>query len=121
MIQLNLLPEVKVIYLRTERNKRLIILVSVIVVAVMLLLNILGFSLTSLQKNQITSIANKVQQESFKFSKFTNLSTILTVQNQITSINAIQNGSPAMYRLSSYLNEIFPVNTTLGSLLGNTS
>lgn len=121
MIQLNLLPEVKLVYLRTERNKRLIILICLIVLIVMILLNVLGFTLTKLQKNQIQSLETKAQQASNTFAGFKNLNSILTVQNQISAINTIQNNSPAMGRLFTYLNEILPTNTTLNNFIINNS
>ena len=116
MIQLNLLPEVKIKYIKTEKIKATVQTLTILLSIIFIVITGLFYGYTVLQKNQITNLSKSISQESAKFSSFKNINNILTVQNQISAINTLKSQTPNANRLTGYLNEIIPVNANISTL-----
>ena len=116
MTQFNLLPDIKLEYIKAQKLKRLVISVSVLVTAASVLLVGVLFSWTALQKAQINSLSADIQKQGSIISGQTNLNEILTIQNQIDTLTKLHEQEPAAANLSSYLNQIIPVNANLNNL-----
>jgi hypothetical protein len=109
MIQLNLLPEVKLEYIKAQRMRRVVTAVSIIVgsVAIVILVLLLGFGIA--QRKHISNINNDVSSETNTLENKPGIDQELTVQSQLTSINSLHAQEPATARLfNSYLDEITP-------------
>jgi Tfp pilus assembly protein PilN len=117
MIQFNLLPDVKQEYIKTQRLKRLVIGVSLALSAlVMVVFLVLIFSVYVVQKGNINNINHEIQTNSDTLKNTPNLSTILTVQGQLTSLASLDSQNPAASRLFEYLSQLVPTSTTISDL-----
>ena len=116
MTQFNLLPDVKLEYLKAAKIKRLVISFSVIITIAALLLTGLLFSLTSIQKAKINSLNADIRRQSFAIAGHKNLNEILTIKNQIATLTMLHEQEPDASYLSTYLNQIVPVNASISNL-----
>jgi hypothetical protein len=115
MIQLNLLPDVKLEYIKAQRTRRLVLTVSVLVSAVAIVLLALLLSIDGLQKKHLSDLHHNIASESSKLQGEPQINKILTVQNQLESLTALHAGKPAASRLFDYLNEVTPVQVSISN------
>lgn len=113
MIQFNLLPDVKLEYIRAQRTRRLIIGVSLIVSAAALVILILLLGTNQLGKKHLTDLSKDIKTKSSKLQKQPKINDILTVQNQLQSLTALHQGKPAVIRLFDYLNRLTPTDISI--------
>ncbi len=113
MTQLNLLPDVKLEYLKAQRSHRLVLSVSIIVTLVSVALLVLLLSVDGLQKKHLNDLSRDIGTESAKLQKEPDIDKILTVQNQLGSLTDLHAGEPAASRLFDYLNEVTPSNVSI--------
>lgn len=116
MIQFNLLPDVKLEYLRAERTKRLVIGVSALVTIAALALLVGLLSVTALQRKHLSDLNKDIKAESTKIQGQSDLNKILTVQNQLKALTDLHGAKPAASRLSTYLSQITPTNADINNL-----
>ena len=116
MIQLNLLPAVKLEYVKARRNRRLATLGSAIVAGVSLLILVLLFSGTQLQAKHSRDLSADIKTESEKLQNVENISSILTIQNQLKSLEDLNNKKPEADRIAKYIEQITPSQTTYESI-----
>ncbi len=116
MIQFNLLPDVKLEYIKSQKTFRLVTGISVIVTlaAIAILLVLLVFE--AFQGRQLNSLTSKINGESSRLQNIPQINKILTVQNQIASLNTLHNQKPAVDRLFKYLNELTPNQLSINNL-----
>lgn len=113
MIQFNLLPDVKLQYIKTERTKRSVIGFSILASAVALAVFIfLVLTVDVAQKAYISSLSNEIKDKGNALQQTPNLSKMLTVQNQLRSLKGLHEQKPATSRMFDYLNQLTP--TTVG-------
>lgn len=117
MIQFNLLPDVKVQFIKTKRLKRVIVLVAVAATVVSVLLLILTFGYAQSKKAHIANQDKDIQELSDKFNSNTELTKILSVQNQLNSLPALYNGRPAVGRTPEYLDQVVPEGVRMGRFI----
>lgn len=110
MIQFNLLPDVKVDYLKAERTRMLIMVVSVAVTAAALVFLALIFSIHVYKTKNLESLTKEINTASAQLKSQKEIDRKLTVQNQLSSITALHDGKPAVTRLFDYLNQVTPSN-----------
>jgi Tfp pilus assembly protein PilN len=108
MIQFNLLPEVKLEYIKAERMRRLITVVAVLVSVVFLAGLGLLITINQLGKQHLADLSRDITSKSSELQKEPKLNYILTVQNQLASLSALHGGKPAVSRLFDYLNSLTP-------------
>jgi Tfp pilus assembly protein PilN len=113
MIQLNLLPDVKLEYIKAERSRRLVLSVSFLVAAASIILLLLLLSVEGLQKKHLNDLTKDISSESSKLQHEPQISKILTVQNQLQSLTALHASEPAAGRLFGYLNQVTPANVNI--------
>jgi hypothetical protein len=116
MIQLNLLPDVKLEYIKAQRSRRLVITVSIMVSAVAVTLLVLLLLTNGLQKKHLNDLTKDIKSESSQLQQKPQIGKILTVQNQLESLTALHAGKPAASRLFDYLNSVTPAPVAIGSL-----
>jgi hypothetical protein len=108
MIQLNLLPDVKLEYIKAERSRRLVIsisaLVSVAAIGILVLLLLYG----GLQKKHLHDVSADITKESKQLQSKPQIDKILTVQNQLQSLTGLHASKPAASRVFDYLNQLTP-------------
>ena len=117
MIQLNLLPDVKLEYLKTERTKRKIILISSSFAgAALVILAMLFVVVSVLQKQHLSSLNKDIKTYSQKLSDTTDLNKILTIQNQLESLPGMHDQKVVASRLFSYMSQVTPNQASIASL-----
>lgn len=119
MIQFNLLPDVKLAFIRAQRIKRLVIFVSVLLTIAALLIFIVLFSYVDIiQKKHLSDLnANiKTNQHQLLGSTNTNLNKILTIQNQLDALPALDQQKPVTTRLFDDMTKVTPAKASLSQI-----
>lgn len=115
MTQLNLLPDVKLQYIKAQRTRRLVLTVSILVGAVAIALLAILLSVDGLQKKHLSDLNRDIASESSKLQAEPQINKILTVQNQLESLTALHAGKPAASNLFDYLNQVTPVQVSINN------
>lgn len=117
MTQLNLLPEVKIEYLKTTRNKRLVFSVSMIVIAASVAITLLLVSIVYVfQKKNLSDLNNDISTYNEQLQNTPSLSKILTIQNQLTTLTGLHEDKAVAARLFNYLPQITPAAANITQL-----
>lgn len=117
MIQFNLLPSVKLEYVKAKRNKRTTLLVSSIVAgSAFLIFIMLLVGVQVIQKNYSKSLSEDIKTESAKLTGTKDLNKILTIQNQLASLPALHDQKPVATRLLDYVKQITPAKVSTSSM-----
>jgi uncharacterized protein YoxC len=117
MIQFNLLPDVKLEYIRAARSKRLVMTISVLVAAAALAtLIILVMTVMVFQKQHMNHLSSDIKKYSADLKGTPDLDKILTIQNQLTSLSGIHEKKPDTNRIIPYIKQITPAAASISSL-----
>ncbi|HUB94066.1 MAG TPA: hypothetical protein VMB52_06200 [Verrucomicrobiae bacterium] len=117
MVQFNLLPDVKLEYVKTQRTKHLLTLVSLVVSAVCI--GLLVFALVFVdvvQKKSLRDENNDIARYTTQLKNVSDLNKILTVQNQLNTLETLHNQKPVASRLFSYISQLTPSQASLNQL-----
>ncbi|HSX05767.1 MAG TPA: hypothetical protein VLF69_04830 [Candidatus Saccharimonadales bacterium] len=120
MIQFNLLPDVKLEYVKAQRTKHQLMFVSVI--ASLIALGVLGISLVSVdvvQKKNLSDLNGDISKYSTQLKNVKNLDKILTVQNQLSTLTTLHDQKPVASRLFDYIAQLTPQQASLDKLTVN--
>jgi hypothetical protein len=115
MIQLNLLPDVKLEYIKAERQRRLVTSFSMLAGIFCVSLLILLLFANALQKKHLNDLSKDIASESSKLQNEPDISRILTVQNQLESLTSLHAAKPAAPRLFDYLNQVTPAQVAVSN------
>ena len=113
MIELNLLPDIKLEYIKAERSRRLILSIAVLVSAAAIASLVLILILSGLQKKHLSDLNRDINSESQQLKNEPSINQILTVQNQLESLTALHNSKPAVSRLFGYLDQVTPAKVSI--------
>jgi Tfp pilus assembly protein PilN len=117
MIQFNLLPDVKLEYIKARRLKRSVVLISGLVVAASLTLLIIMFvGVVVFQKKHMNDLSADIKTDKSKLESVQDLDKILTVQNQLGSLPALHDQKPVTSRLFTYLPQLTPQQASISDL-----
>jgi hypothetical protein len=72
-----------------------------------------------IQKNNINNLSNQITSSTQQISSNTNLNKILTIQNQLESLPALDNAKPATTQILPYINQLTPSSATISSVTVN--
>lgn len=115
MTQLNLLPDVKMEYLKAQRSRRLVSGVALLASAIAVGLLVLLITVGALQKHHLSDLNKDISSDTAKLQAKPDINKILTVQNQLQSLTGLHSTKPATSRLFDYLNGVTPVNVSISS------
>lgn len=116
MIQFNLLPDVKVASIKANRLKRIMMIVSVLVIIFSIAIVILSYSFVAVQKRHVGNLDKDITRLIAEIESIPELENILTVQNQLRSLPQLYAGRPAVNRLPQYLDQTTPTKVSLSRL-----
>ena len=117
MIQFNLLPAVKQEYIKAQAIKRLVITISFIASAGALFVLLLAlFSVYVVQNKSLRDLHADIQADSNVLKSTENISDILTVQSQLTSLSALNQQKPVTSRIFGFLSQVTPNKATISDL-----
>lgn len=114
MIQFNLLPDVKLDYLKARHVKRTVITASLLIggaalaIFVLLLLTVHVF-----QKKNISDLTADIKRDSAQLQNTPNLNKILTIQNQLKVLPGLHDQKAVASRVLPYLQQITPTDVTI--------
>lgn len=118
MIQFNLLPDVKLEYIRTQRTKRTVVLIAGLVSGVSISLALLLFLAVNVaQRTHLNNLNNDISQLSQELETTPDLDKVLTVQNQLSRLAELHDKKPVATRLSDYITQVTPNEVTIGELV----
>lgn len=120
MIQLNLLPDLKKEFIRTQKAKALVITVSIFVTLGAIGISALLFVyVTFIQQFQVSLASDDIKKKVTELKEIPDVDKYLTVQNQLASLPGLHNGKGKYSRIfdfMSVLNPSAPNNVTLTEL-----
>lgn len=117
MIQFNLLPDVKLEYVKAKRNKRLVISVAVMVMVVcVILIALIASAVYGVQRAHISNIDEDIAEYTNAIEEIEDINRILTVQNQLNTINGLHEDKPVVSRLFNYIETITPSNVSINQI-----
>src|ERR1700747_1231758 len=115
MIQLNLLPDVKLEYIKPHQAQRLVTSVSILVTIASVVILGLLLSFDGLQKKHIHDLNNDIAKYSNQIQGKPGINKVLTVQNQLDSLTGLHDKKPAVSELFTYLNQVTPANVDINN------
>lgn len=117
MIQFNLLPDVKLEYIRTNRVKRLVITVALLVTGLALAVTgFLAFNVYGLQRGHIDNLTGDIQDSTESIKSIDQIDRMLTVQNQLNTITGLHDDKPVASRLFPFMSSITPTEVNISEL-----
>ncbi len=116
MIQLNLLPDVKLFYMKAQRQRRLVMSACVLVTGGAVVLLLLLLSVNGLQKKHISDLTKDISKENSQLENKPDIDKVLTVQNQLQSLTELHDQKPAAARVFEYLNQVTPASVSITTL-----
>jgi hypothetical protein len=109
MIQFNLLPDVKQAFIKAQRLKRMVIVVSVAVASFSIFITTMLFMVVNVyQKVQLDSLSDTIKRDSNKLKETKDLDKILTIQNQLNHLTALHEAKPSTSRIKDYISAVTP-------------
>ncbi len=109
IIQFNLLPDIKIEYLKANRQKHFVVLASVVVIiASVTALIVLSAIVFVVQKKSLSDLSSDIKTSSSELQGTKDLTKILTVQNQLKSLSGLHDKKPVVTRLFDYLGQSTP-------------
>jgi|SRR6185437_14650531 len=109
MIQLNLLPDVKLQYLKVRRTQRLVVSISMLLIVASLFIFVLLIGTVDVfQKKNLSDLNHDISTYKSQLQNTPNLNKILTVQNQLQVLTSLHDQKPAATRLFTFLQQVTP-------------
>ncbi len=117
MIQFNLLPDIKMEYVKAKRAKRMTVTFSLLASAVAIVLTGLLFSFVQFaEEEHIDNLTKDISKELTTLKNTPELDKILTIQNQLVSLPELHAKKPAVSRLFTYIQQVTPVGVEISTL-----
>lgn len=117
MIQFNLLPDIKIQYLKAKRQKHMVVLGSVIAILVSLTIFVLLLTVVyGLQKKNLSDLNRDIKTASEELKGTKDLTKILTVQNQLKALPGLHDQKVVATRLFDYLSQTTPAAASIAKL-----
>lgn len=117
MVQFNLLPDVKLEYIKTQRTKHLVTFIATIVSVVSVGLLLFSMFVVYVVQGQIISgLDKKTATANTTLGSIDDIDKVLTVQNQLNTLTSLHEGKPATSRLFAYLQKTTPARVGLNQV-----
>ncbi len=117
MIQFNLLPDVKLQYIKSKRTQHLVTFIATITgIAAVGILLFSMFLVYFVQKHYITSLSNNIKTNGAVLKNTDDIERMLTVQNQLNTLTSLHENKPVTSRLFGYLQQVTPQQISINKL-----
>ncbi len=114
MIQINLLPDVKLSYIKAQRSKRIVLLSTIIISGTAVGIVLFFASVVyGAQAFQMKSLNNDIKSNTAKVKAIDGLDKILTIQNQLKALPGLHNQKPVISRVFVFLPQITPTDVSI--------
>jgi hypothetical protein len=116
MIQVNLLPDIKLEFMRAARTKRLVIAIaSIVTVISVIIMIVLLVTVLVFQRKYINDLTHDITKYGADISGTTDINKILTVQNQLNSLTALHEQKPDITKLLPDIKQLTPADLSISS------
>jgi Tfp pilus assembly protein PilN len=117
MVQFNLLPDIKVQYLKARQQKRMFMFISTVtVVSSLAVLILLASFVFGVQKKSISDLTKDIDSKGSELQNTEDLNQILTVQNQLRSLPDLHDQKPVATRLFGYISQTTPSEASIARI-----
>lgn len=117
MIQFNLLPDIKIQYLKAKRQEHAVVLASIVAIIVSITVFLLLMVVVhGIQKKNLNDLNADIKAASDELKATPELTKILTVQNQLNALPGLHDKKVVSSRLFSYLSQVTPSDATIAKL-----
>lgn len=114
MIQFNLLPDVKVEYVKTQRTKRLVIGSALIATAsAFVIFLLLLIAVQGVQRKSISDLDKDIATYSSELQATPDLDKILTIQNQLSALDGLHGQKVVAARMFAHIQQVTPTDVTI--------
>lgn len=109
MVQFNLLPDVKLEHVKSERTKRIVVTGALTLTVLAVFIFVLLFLIVNVfQKNHLSNLNDDIKTKTAELEAIPDLDKVLTVQNQLNSLTTLHEQKPATSRIYNYLIQLTP-------------
>ena len=116
-MQFNLLPDVKLEYVKAQRLKHLLTTVSILASAAALGLLLFSlFVVKVVQAKSLRDLNKDIKKYSNEIKSTKDLNRMLTVQNQLNTLATLHEANPVSSRVFGYIAQLTPEKTSLDRL-----
>lgn len=120
MIQVNLLPDVKLEFLKARQLKRTVLSISVLVSAISLGVFVLFFIIVNVvQVIYLDNLDNDIKVRTAQLKAMPDIAKILTIQNQLNALPGLHSDKPVSSRIFTYIKQLAPQEASIESLTVN--
>jgi hypothetical protein len=117
MVQFNLLPDIKMNYIKARRTKHMVLLfASLAAIASLSIMILLLVVVDGLQKKHLSDVNNDIKTSISTLKNTKDLTKILTIQNQLKTLPKLDNQKPVTSLLYGYLGQIIPAQININNL-----
>jgi Tfp pilus assembly protein PilN len=117
MIQLNLMPDVKLQYIRARQRKRMVISVSVIATIFFIVIFIILFTYVRVaQTNHLKNLSTDITAKTNELKGKQDLNKILAIQSQLKSLPGLHEKKVVSSKLFDYLTKLTPEKATISDV-----
>lgn len=117
MIQVNLLPDVKLEYIKAKQTKRTVVLSSLLISGTAVGILILLFLLVNVvQKKHLSDLNKDIATYTDQLKNTPDIDKILTIQNQLKSLPGLHDKKVVATRLFKYLEQVTPNKASIAKL-----
>lgn len=117
MVQFNLLPDIKIQYMRARRQKQFVVMVSTITIIVSIAVLALLISFVfGVQKKSLTDLSRDINVASEELEGTKDLTKMLTVQNQLKVLPGLHADKAVVSRIFGYITQSTPSAASISRL-----
>lgn len=117
MVQFNLLPDVKLSFIKAEHQKHLVVSISMIAsIAAISVMVFLGVTVKLWQQKSLNDLAKDIKENTSVLQANKEINNMLTVQSQLTSLNSLHDSKPIASRIYSYIKQVTPSEASISSI-----
>jgi len=116
MIQFNLLPDVKIEFIKSQKAKRRVVGLSFLTVAISVGLMLVTVSAMLFQKHHLSDLDKDIKKYKTALNNTQDLSKILTIQHQLNTLPTLYAQRPVTSRLANYIQATTPSQISMTKL-----
>lgn len=117
MVQFNLLPDVKLQYIKSRRTQHLVTFIATITGAAAVGVLVMSmFVVYFAQKQHIAALSKDIKKYTTEIKNVDDIERMLTVQNQLNTLTSLHENKPVTSRLFGYIQQTTPQQISLSKL-----
>ncbi len=120
MIQFNLLPDVKLEYIKARQTKRMVIVIALIAgVFTFSIFALLFINVNFVQTKHLSNLTKEIEENTAKLESIEDIDKVLTIQNQLKALTPLHEKKPASDRALSYISQVTPQKASVSQIQVN--